>query len=234
MPEAAQPRQRWLMPLLRTAHPQVWSLDLLVLLPMLAAHSLNRSTLKQSLVAFVALALCSASAALFQAAGTRRVMFACGAVLLAASALLLARRDGPMLLAASAAYLGAALAHRLYLQRLPLAGSVSFAILCGLRVLAACASTGIPPQPWLLAGIVCLALSLALQRQQGAVRALRRTWLAAVGIAGAVLAVGSFALYSQSDEVRMHDPQPDWLWAAITLLACWLAWRWTQSMQVRH
>lgn len=185
MPDASLMRGRWVLPLLRGMRPRQWLKNLLVFVPMLAAHSLTRGSVLQSLSAFIAFSLCASSAYLLNdaldakddrehpvkkhrpiAAGTLplTVAYAASAVL-ALAALALARRDGPMLLCAVGVYFATTVAYSCYLKRLLMIDIVVLALLYSMRILGGSASTGIAPSFWLLAFSFFIFLSLALLKR---------------------------------------------------------------------
>jgi 4-hydroxybenzoate polyprenyltransferase len=175
----------WVIPLLRGMRPRQWLKNLLVFVPMLAAHAIDRPTLKQSLIAFVAFSLCASSAYLLNDAldvkddrehPTKRhrpiasgllplgVAYAASA-LLALAALGLAARDGRMLLVMVMTYFVATVAYSVYLKRLLMIDIVVLAILYSMRILGGSAATGIAPSFWLLAFSFFIFLSLALLKR---------------------------------------------------------------------
>jgi 4-hydroxybenzoate polyprenyltransferase len=165
--------------------PRHWLKNLLVFVPMLAAHAINGATALQSLLAFAAFCLCASSAYLLNdamdaeddrhhpvkrhrrlpAARCRPRWRAPSVRLLALTALVLCACYGALLLAAVAVYFGATVAYSAYLKRLLMVDTVTLALLHTLRVLGGCAATGIEPSFWLLAFSFFLFLSLALLKR---------------------------------------------------------------------
>ncbi|WP_165403459.1 MULTISPECIES: UbiA family prenyltransferase [unclassified Duganella] len=165
--------------------PRHWLKNLLVFVPMLAAHALNGATALQSLVAFAAFCLCASSAYLLNDVmdaeddrhhpTKRHRPIASGALpavlartvsaVLALAALVLCACYGWLLLAAVAVYFGVTVGYSAYLKRLLMVDTVTLALLHTLRVLGGCAATGIEPSFWLLAFSFFLFLSLALLKR---------------------------------------------------------------------
>ena len=175
----------WIFPLLKGMRPRQWLKNLLVFVPMLAAHALDRPTLKQSLMAFIAFSLCASSAYLLNdaldvkddrehptkrhrpiASGLLPLGVAYGAsLLLALAAIGLAARDGTMLLLSVLVYFVTTVAYSVYLKRLLMIDIVVLAILYSMRILGGSAATGIAPSFWLLAFSFFIFLSLALLKR---------------------------------------------------------------------
>ncbi|MYM33742.1 UbiA family prenyltransferase [Duganella sp. FT94W] len=174
------PRALW-----RALRPRHWLKNLLVFVPMLAAHALHAGTALQSLLAFAAFCLCASSAYLLNdvldAADDRHHPVkrhrpvASGALpaplarlvsgLLALTALAACAYYDALLLLAVAVYFVATVAYSLYLKRLLMVDTVMLALLHTLRVLGGCAVTRIEPSFWLLAFSFFLFLSLALLKR---------------------------------------------------------------------
>ena len=179
--------------LLRALRPRQWLKNLLVLVPLLAAHALSGALALRTLGAFAAFCLCASSAYLINdaldaghdrrhplkrqrpiAAGTLPLAPALAAApLLAAAGLLLAAAGGPALNATVALYLVATLAYSLWLKRLLMLDTVALALLYLLRILGGGAATGIAPSFWLLAFSFFLFLSLALLKRYSELANLR-------------------------------------------------------------
>lgn len=174
----------WGPALLRAMRPRQWLKNLLVFMPMLAAHEITAAAALDSLLAFVAFSLCASSAYLLNDTldvaddrvhpTKRRRPIAAGALpikvavfaspLLAASALLLCAGH-PLLLAAVSAYFAATLAYSMRLKRILVVDIVALAILYSMRILGGGAATGIAPSFWMLAFSFFIFLSLALLKR---------------------------------------------------------------------
>jgi 4-hydroxybenzoate polyprenyltransferase len=151
-----------LLPLIQAARPFQAAASLLVFAPMLAAHVIDRFTVRQALAAFVVMVLCSAGGALLRdgvdaleqrASRPFPVWLAvAGGVLAYLAAAYLAWRDGRMLLLAAAAHGMLSLAYAAGLKRVKFVRIVWAALLLSLPVLAGSGATGIAPPVWLLAG----------------------------------------------------------------------------------
>jgi 4-hydroxybenzoate polyprenyltransferase len=191
LPDTAEPadikgRQRgagWA--LLIAMRPRQWLKNLLVFVPMLAGHALDRAALSASLAAFCTFSLCASSAYLLNDSldaqddrlhpTKRRRPIASGALgvplaLLASLALALAGIGlavllQPLLAAAVGVYFVSTVAYSTCLKRLVMVDIISLAILYSLRVLGGSAATGIPPSFWLIAFSFFVFLSLALLKR---------------------------------------------------------------------
>ncbi|WP_316647960.1 UbiA family prenyltransferase [Ovoidimarina sediminis] len=170
---------------LRALRPYQWSKNLLIFLPLLAAHDV--SNLGIALAAFAAFCLTASSVYVIndlldlpadrQHPRKRNRPFACGAVPLShgvvmAAGLVLAAgligalfAPGPFILVL-AAYFLATLAYSLFLKRKLVADIMVLACLYTLRIIAGGAATGIPLSPWMLAFSMFLFLSLAAVKRQ--------------------------------------------------------------------
>jgi 4-hydroxybenzoate polyprenyltransferase len=171
-----------------------------------------------------------------------------GALLLAAlslaAGLALAWPLGRGFLVALGAYLAATLAYSLWLKRVALLDVIVLALLYTLRVLAGHVVFHIEYSDWLLAFTIFLFLGLALvkrysellpvrERGGGLPAQSRRGYTAqdvelvgALGISSSFVAVLVFALYINSDKVRVVYRHPDLLWLAIPVLLYWVARVW--------
>jgi 4-hydroxybenzoate polyprenyltransferase len=178
-------RAGWAASLLAAMRPRQWLKNLLVFVPMLAAHALTFEAALGSLLAFAAFSLCASSAYLFNdaldvqddrlhpskckrpiAAGALPLALALKAsALLAALALVLCALAAPRLLPVTGVYFLSTLGYTLYLKRLPMVDIVTLAILYTLRILGGSASTGIAASFWLLAFSFFIFLSLALLKR---------------------------------------------------------------------
>jgi 4-hydroxybenzoate polyprenyltransferase/phosphoserine phosphatase len=171
--------------LFKALRPRQWLKNMLVFLPMLAAHALDLETLLASLLAFVAFSACASSAYLLNdaldaqddrvhptkhkrpiAAGTLPLPLALAASpVLAGGALLLCALVKPFLLLPLGVYFATTLAYSFHLKRLLMVDIVTLAILYSLRVLGGSAATDIEPSFWLLAFSFFIFLSLALLKR---------------------------------------------------------------------
>lgn len=172
-------------PLFKALRPRQWLKNMLVFLPMLAAHALDLETLLASLLAFAAFSACASSAYLLNdaldaqddrlhptkhkrpiAAGTLPLPLALAASpVLAGAALVLCALLKPLLLLPLGVYFITTLAYSFHLKRLLMVDIVTLAILYTLRMLGGGAATGIEPSFWLLAFSFFIFLSLALLKR---------------------------------------------------------------------
>ncbi len=179
-------RTRSIEPYLRALRPHQWVKNLLVFVPMLAAHQLDAVTLFQSLLAFVAFCLVASSVYVVndlldlsadRAHPRKRLRpFASGAIPLShgtgmaggllLAGLLLAAPLGGSFLAVMALYGLATTAYSLHLKRRMLVDIALLAALYSIRLLAGGAATGIPLSVWLLAFSIFLFFSLAAVKRQ--------------------------------------------------------------------
>ncbi len=171
---------------LRALRPHQWAKNLLVFLPMLAAHQLDAITLGQSALAFVAFSLIASAIYLLndlldldadRAHPRKRARpFASGALSLAqgglaAPVLLLAGLGcaallGLEFLAVMLGYVIVTSAYSLSLKRRLVVDICVLAGLYTLRIFAGGAATGIPLSVWLLAFSIFLFFSLAAVKRQ--------------------------------------------------------------------
>lgn len=182
LPATAHAAATWL----RALRPHQWAKNLLVFLPMLAAHQLDAVTLGQSALAFLSFSLIASAIYVLndlldldadRAHPRKRLRpFASGALPLA--------QGGPAALALLAAGIGAALplgldfvavmagyvvvtsAYSLSLKRRLVIDICVLAGLYTLRIFAGGAATGIPLSVWLLAFSVFLFFALAAVKRQ--------------------------------------------------------------------
>jgi 4-hydroxybenzoate polyprenyltransferase/phosphoglycolate phosphatase-like HAD superfamily hydrolase len=182
LPATAQAARTWL----RALRPHQWAKNLLVFLPMLAAHRLDAVTLGQSALAFVAFSLIASAIYLLndlldldadRAHPRKRTRpFAAGALPLAqgglaAPALLVAGLGcaallGPGFLGVMLGYVVVTSAYSLSLKRRLVIDICVLAGLYTLRIFAGGAATGIPLSVWLLAFSIFLFFSLAAVKRQ--------------------------------------------------------------------
>jgi 4-hydroxybenzoate polyprenyltransferase/phosphoserine phosphatase len=181
-----EPQRAPLQPYVRALRPHQWLKNLLVFVPLLAAHKFADVTLLvQASVAFVAFGLCASSVYLLndlfdlpadRAHPRKRYRpFASGAAspkvgLLLVLALLLAAFGiaaalSAALLAVLAAYFVTTLAYSLWLKGKVIVDVLVLAALYTVRVLAGAAAVAIEPSFWLLAFSTFLFLSLAMVKR---------------------------------------------------------------------
>ena len=191
---ALQARRHLALNLLRALRPRQWLKNLLVFVPMLAGHALNRDAALQSLLAFIAFSLCASSAYLLNdvldvhddrlhpskskrpiAAGAVPLARAVNAsIALGAAALLLCVSLDRQLLLVVAVYFASTLAYSFWLKRLLMVDIVVLAILYTLRILGGSAATAIPASFWLLAFSFFVFLSLALLKRHSELSTMQR------------------------------------------------------------
>jgi 4-hydroxybenzoate polyprenyltransferase len=195
----ATPRKR---DVLRALRPHQWLKNLLVFLPMLAAHQLDAATFAAALLAFVSFSLVASSVYvlndLLDLAADRahprkcNRPFASGAVPLSygsvlAPALLIAGGAvaaplGPTFIAVLAIYYGATMLYSFSLKRHMVIDICMLAGLYIMRMIAGSTATKIPLSVWLLAFALFIFLSLAaVKRQAELVDAAGRGALASSG-----------------------------------------------------
>ncbi len=166
--------------------PQHWLKNILVFVPVFAAHRFyERSLLEKSMVAFVALCCCASCGYLFNdlfdlAADRRHPLkrlrsFASGDLplsyglilipVLISAGFILGELISPLFLAMLLMYLVLTLAYSLYIKKVVLLDVIVLAGLYTLRIMAGSATVSIWPSPWLLAFSMFLFLSLALVKR---------------------------------------------------------------------
>lgn len=170
-----------LLDYLRVLRPHQWLKNVLVFLPMLAAHQLDLLTLSQAVLAFVAFSLVASATYVLNdlldlpndRAHPRKCRrpFASGAVrlihgtwmapVLALAGATVAWLGGWQLFAVVAIYGATTLLYSLKLKRLPIIDICTLAALYTLRVLAGSAATGVPSSLWLLAFAMFFFFALA-------------------------------------------------------------------------
>jgi len=173
-------------PYLRVLRPHQWLKNMLVFLPLLAAHQFDMVTLGQSLLAFVAFCLIASSVYVLNdlldlAADRahprkRNRPFASGAVplshgtvlapLLLLAGLAVALTLGEAFVLTVLAYYVATTAYSLYFKRQPLMDICLLAGLYTARIVAGAVATGIPLSVWLLAFSIFFFFSLAAIKRQ--------------------------------------------------------------------
>lgn len=171
--------------LFKAIRPRQWLKNLLVFVPMVAAHALTGTHIVQSIIAFIAFSLCASSAYLLNDAldahddrlhpTKRRRPIADGSLplsvamltspLLALVSLVWCASTNLLLAAMVLSYFLCTLAYSLLLKRLLMIDIVALAILYTLRILGGSAATGIEPSFWLLAFSFFIFLSLALLKR---------------------------------------------------------------------
>jgi 4-hydroxybenzoate polyprenyltransferase/phosphoserine phosphatase len=177
----------------RTLRPHQWAKNLLVFLPLLAAHRLGDPVLlTQAIVAFVAFCLCASSVYILndlidlpadRAHACKRTRpFAAGLIppahgVMLLPALLLAAFGLALLLpwlfvAILGLYYLSTLTYSVWLKRVVLVDVILLAGLYTLRVLAGAAAIAVVPSFWLLAFSMFLFLSLALAKRYAELKAL--------------------------------------------------------------
>jgi len=171
-----------------------WVKNLLVFVPVVAAHRLELDLLARAGVAFLAFCLCASSAYVVNdlldleadratpakarrplAAGevAARTGLAVSAAALAAGLGLAAVLLPPAFLALLATYWAATLAYSLRLKRVPMLDVIVLAGLYTVRVLGGTLATGVPTSTWLFTFAMFLFLSLALVKRTSELRHLR-------------------------------------------------------------
>lgn len=173
--------------LLRAMRPRQWVKNLLVFVPMLAAHALTGAALIESLFAFLAFSMCASSACLLSdtldaehdrqhplkrnrpvASGALAVPLAlalAASVVLAIFSLALSAWVEPWLLLVVSIYFAGTVMYSLWLERLLMVDIVALAMLYCVRIIGGSAITHIEPSFWLLAFWFFLSLSLALLKR---------------------------------------------------------------------
>ena len=189
-------------PYLTALRPHQWLKNILVFLPMMAAHQLDGATLLQSFLAFIAFSLVASSVYvlndLFDLAADRahprkRLRpFASGSIpiahgnwmalgLLAPGVIIAALMGGPFLLVMLAYYV-LTTAYSLHLKRQIVIDISALAGLYTMRIVAGGVATGIPLSVWLLAFSIFFFFSLAaIKRQAELVDSAERGKLTIIG-----------------------------------------------------
>ncbi len=186
------PGGRW-RDYLRALRPHQWLKNLLVFVPLFAAHEFTVSSYWPAVGVFVALSACASAAYLcndlLDLPHDRRRSSRCGRplaagkvmplrVLALALALMASGLAYAFWLSAAAGacvlfYLLLSLAYSLWLKRLLLADVIALATLYGVRLIAGAMSAAIVPSPWILAFFLFFFLALATVKRQGELSALR-------------------------------------------------------------
>ncbi|WP_375174435.1 UbiA family prenyltransferase [Pseudooceanicola sp.] len=172
--------------LMQTMRPHQWLKNLLVFLPLLAAHQLDAVSLAQAVLAFITFGLVASSVYVLNDLldlpsdrahpRKRNRPFASGRLplrhgLWLAPSLLLAGLVfglvlGPMFLAVLGVYYATTTAYSLWLKRLPVVDICTLAALYTLRIVAGAAATSIPISVWLMAFAIFFFFSLAAVKRQ--------------------------------------------------------------------
>jgi 4-hydroxybenzoate polyprenyltransferase/phosphoserine phosphatase len=171
---------------LRALRVHQWAKNLLLLVPVLAAHKVGPGMLSHTLVAVLAFSLCASSVYVLndlldlphdrQHARKRHRPFASGALsitggpvliagLLALSAALCVFMPAQFVLILAAYYL-CTLSYSLWIKRLMVADVMMLALLYTLRIFAGAAATRIPVSPWMLAFSMFLFFCLAVVKRK--------------------------------------------------------------------
>ncbi|WP_375686968.1 UbiA family prenyltransferase [Pseudooceanicola sp. LIPI14-2-Ac024] len=173
-------------PALRAMRPHQWLKNLLIFLPMLAAHQFDLVTATQAFIAFVAFSVTASSVYLLNDLldldadrahpRKRRRPLASGALPLATGTALvpmllavglgLSLLLGPLFLAAMLGYYAVTTAYSFKLKRLLVIDICTLAGLYTMRIIAGGAATGIPLSMWLLAFSTFFFFSLAAMKRQ--------------------------------------------------------------------
>lgn len=171
---------------LKVIRPHQWMKNVLVFLPMLAAHQINGASLFASLLAFVSFNLVASSAYVLndlldldadrEHPRKRRRPFAAGSIPIASGAWMaagllglgavIAAFLGPAFLAVMVGYFALTTGYSLYLKRRIVVDICVLAGLYTVRIVAGGAATGIPLSVWLLAFSIFFFLSLAAVKRQ--------------------------------------------------------------------
>ena len=175
--------------------PQHWLKNLLVFVPVFAAHRFNESALlAKSLVAFVAVCCCASSGYLFndlfdleadrRHPRKRFRLFAAGDLPLSYALMMIPALVGlgcilgalisPTFVLMLLTYFALTLAYTLYIKRVVLLDVIVLAGLYTLRIMAGSAAVSIWPSPWLLAFSTFFFLSLALLKRYSELMVMRK------------------------------------------------------------
>lgn len=173
-------------PYIKALRPHQWVKNLLVFLPMIAAHRFDATTLALTLIAFAAFSLVASSVYILndlldlsadRAHPRKRFRpMASGAVPLRHAGVIalvclaagfgLALFAGAQFVAALCGYTILTTAYSLHLKREPILDVCVLAALYTLRIVAGAAATGITLSVWLLAFAIFIFLSLAAMKRQ--------------------------------------------------------------------
>lgn len=171
---------------LKVIRPHQWIKNVLVFLPMLAAHQINGASLFASLLAFVSFSLVASSVYVLNDLldldadrahpRKRHRPFAAGSIPIASGAWMsasllglgavIAAFLGPAFLAVMVGYFALTTGYSLYLKRRIVVDICVLAGLYTVRIVAGGAATGLLPSEWLLAFSIFIFLSLAAVKRQ--------------------------------------------------------------------
>ena len=189
------PRRGGLSDRLKALRPHHWLKNLLVFVPLLAAHRIDELGLVgKLLVAFLALGCMASSGYLINdlldlesdrhhpskrfrpfAAGDLPLGYALGMIpVLAGLGCLLGRLVSGLFLVAALTYLALSLIYSLYVKKLVILDVIFLAGLYTVRILAGSAAVAIWPSHWLLAMSTFLFFSLALVKRYGELAIMKR------------------------------------------------------------
>lgn len=177
----------------RALRPYQWMKNVLVFVPLIAAHQFEVAPYATVAGVFVALSVCASGAYLLndlldlphdrQCAVRNRRPLAAGQVAplqliymalgLMASGLALAFSLSNLLGGCVLFYLLLSLAYSLWLKRVLLIDVITLSVLYGMRVISGAAAVAVVPSPWLLAFFLFFFLSLAAVKRQGELSVLR-------------------------------------------------------------
>jgi 4-hydroxybenzoate polyprenyltransferase len=172
--------------LMQAMRPHQWLKNLLIFLPLLAAHQLDPGSLATALLAFITFGLVASSVYVLndlldlasdRAHPRKRLRpFASGrlplrhglwlAPGLLGAGLVFGLFLGPMFLAVLGVYYCTTTAYSLWLKRWPVVDICTLAALYTLRIAAGAAATGIPISVWLMAFAIFFFFSLAAVKRQ--------------------------------------------------------------------
>jgi 4-hydroxybenzoate polyprenyltransferase len=186
--------KRGLAAYLKPLRPQQWLKNMLLFVPLLAAHRLFEDAfLGKALLAFVAFGCVASSGYLINdlldlqqdrlhprkrtrpfAAGDLPLAYGLGMIpVLLSLGWLIGSRVSPLFLVAALAYFVLTLSYSLYLKKIVLLDVVILVCLYTIRILAGSAAVGIWPSHWLLTLSTFLFFSLALVKRYGELTILR-------------------------------------------------------------
>ena len=186
--------------ILRAMRPRQWLKNVLIFLPLVAAHSFAPSQIVRALIAFIAFCFCASSAYVFNdvldiahdrehpkkrwrpiAAGLISLRSALAlSLVLALAGMGVAAWGGESLLQVAGLYFVLTVLYSLYLKKLLLIDVVVLSSLYTIRLIGGAAATGIQLSFWLLSFSFFLFLSLALLKRHNELLRLRRGPQAAV------------------------------------------------------
>jgi 4-hydroxybenzoate polyprenyltransferase len=244
----------WLPRLVRALRPHQWVKNLLVFVPMVAAHTIRQpAQWKAAALTFVAFSLCASAIDADRLHPRKRTRpFAAGELAIpsgaAASASLMllslavatAGVSGRLALVVLA-YILATSAYSFYIKRQPVLDVFALTGLYMVRVVAGGVATGTPLSSWLLAFILFLFLSLAFVKRYTEVVSTKNwipgrgycpddaLWMHAIGTTAGYMAVVVLALYVNAPEVVPLYTRPQVLWLLCPLLLLWVTRLWFRA-----